>query len=243
MLLFNLGVRKTAQDAWVFWRGTGSVTSVLSRAGVLVFPAELSSGTMLPKEQLAIWLDASDAPTIVRDNSGKVSLWTDKSGNQRDARQPSTEYRPVYMPKGFNQMPALQFDEQSRTRFELPDLADDQISATVFVVFSNRRPGSEVNHNPRLFTASDGKAYDYRVGLCCSVPGMETGGPRMMTTTFANRWAKSVRIGCFSPNYQTYFTGHIAELLVYRRILTQDQQSQVQAYLSCKWKLFDAREE
>jgi len=44
-----------------------------------------------------------------------------------------------------------------------------------------------------------------------------------------------VRLGCFSPNYRSYFTGLISEVLVYTRVLTQDEQDLVRAHLMAKW--------
>ena len=66
---------------------------------------------------------------------------------------------------------------------------------------------------------------------------MDTGGPRVMSAVFADRWAKAVRVGCFSPNYQTYFTGLISEVVVYDRKLTEDETDRVRAYLTAKWAL------
>ena len=44
-------------------------------------------------------------------------------------------------------------------------------------------------------------------------------------------------VGCFSPNYQTFFHGHIAEILVFARPLTPDERFRVLAYLTGKWEL------
>jgi hypothetical protein len=66
---------------------------------------------------------------------------------------------------------------------------------------------------------------------------MDTGGPRVMVSTFKDRWAKSIRVGCFSPGYQAFFTGDIAEILVYGRALTTEEQDRVRAYLTAKWGL------
>ncbi len=134
-------------------------------------------------------------------------------------------------------MPALRFSETETTRMEIPDLAAGKTTATIFAVISNPEPGSDVNHDPRILTASDGKEFDYMGGLCASVTGMETGGPRQAAWTFTDRSAQHVRLGCFSPSYQTYFTGLISELLVYTRVLTADEQDLVRAHLMAKWGL------
>jgi len=236
-LLFNLGVRKVAQEEWVIWKGTGGATYQVHNAGVLVFPDEFLASWSLPREQLEVWLDASDAATIEKDGAGKVSLWKDKSGKGRDARQKSPDFRPLFADDGLKGRPALQFSEKTLTRMELPDLSDKKITATIFAVVSNPDPGAEVNHHPRIFTASDGNKYDYQTGIALNVPDMETGGPRQMVATFTDRWAKRVRVGCFSPNYQTFFTGCVSEILVYSRTLKQEELEQLRAYLMVKWGL------
>jgi hypothetical protein len=93
------------------------------------------------------------------------------------------------------------------------------------------------NHDQRVFTASNGKEYDYLIGLCCCIPGTETGGPRIIVHEGKGRWAKQVRVGCFSPNYQTFLNGCISEILVYDRVLTPDERFQLTAYLMGKWDL------
>jgi hypothetical protein len=234
-LRMNVGVLKSAQKAWVIWRGTGGATHRVAQAGLLVFP-EGAEG-LLPREGLAVWLDAADRDSLALDDTDHVEAWADRSGQGHDATQAVAENRPAYVADGLNGRPVLRFDEARLTRFELPDLSQGKVTATTFAVASNPEPGSEVNHDPRIFTASDGQGWDYQVGLALSVPGMETGGPRILSAVFSDRWAKSVRVGCFSPNYQTYFTGLIAEILVYDRRLTEDESDLVRAYLTAKWGL------
>ncbi|MBL7038613.1 MAG: carbohydrate-binding protein [Pirellulaceae bacterium] len=233
---FNLGVRP-GEDSWLYWSGTGGSIRQLALGGMLIFPAEFTKTFTVPTDGLAVWLDASDADSVTRDADGGVSLWKDKSGGSHHARQDQPAHRPRYATTGLNGKPSLQFHERNATRLELPDLADSPISATIFAVISNPTPGDPRNHDPRIFTASDGQGYDYQVGLCLTVPGMETGGPRQTVAMFKDRGAKVVRVGCFSPNYQTYFTGDIGEILVYSRLLTAQEMNHVRTYLMSKWDL------
>ena len=232
----NLGALKTSPQAWAIWRGTGGATYQVAGGGLLVFRDEaLAAG--IPMDGLAVWLDASDGASVVADEAGKVESWHDKSGNGRDATQPDDQFRPKRVADALNGRPALRFDEKSLTRLELPDLSDQKITATVFAVVSNPLAGAEVNHDPRIFTASDGKGFDYQVGIAATVQGMEVGGPRVMVSTFGDVWAKVVRVGCFSPNPQTFFTGEIAEIIVYARAVKPEEQDRVRAYLAAKWGL------
>jgi hypothetical protein len=192
-----------------------------------------------PTEGLGLWLDASDEATLERDDQGRVSVWRDKSGAKRDAAPPDASFRPTYVTDGLNGKPSLRFDENSRTRLEVPDLSDQKVTTTVMAVFTNPDEHAEVNHDPRIITASDGEGLDYLVGIAASVPGMETGGPRMGVWVFQDRWAKRVRVGCFSPLDQTYFTGCISEILVWTRALSEPEQDRATAYLVTKWDLKD----
>ena len=234
---FNLAVRKAAEESWACWRGTGGATYQVARAGVLVFPDACAAASNFSRDGLGVWLDAAVAATIVKDPAGNVAAWKNKAVRGADARQAAPQHRPRYVADGLNGKPALRFNEKDATRLELPDLADRKLSATIFVVFSNPLPGARINQNPRLFTASDGQGMDYQIGLTANVPGAETGGPRQLMAVFRDRWAKKVRIGCFSPRYQTFFSGHIAEILVYTRVLTPEEQDRVRIYLLSKWNL------
>lgn len=234
-VLFNAGVFRAAQRTWAIWRGTGGPTYHAARGGILAFAG--AANALLPREGLAVWLDAAEPGAIQRDSSGRAVTWKDRSGHARDASQPDAAHRPFYDERGLNGRPALRFDEAAETRLELPDLAPGKITATVFAVVSNPTPGSLQNHDARIFTASDGKEFDYIGGIALTVPGMETGGPRILSSVFAGRSAQMVRVGCFSPLYQTYFTGHIAEILVYSRRLSPNERDRVRAYLTAKWGL------
>ncbi len=235
---WNLSVRAAARGMWLCWCGTGTAPRRVDLAGTLVFPKQWMEQASPPQAGLEIWLDASDSATIQQDASGKVQQWRSKGSRTVSAVQADASHRPTYIDDALGGQPALRFDEKRATRLELPDLASDKIDATILVVFQNPTPGSEVNHDARLLTASDGSDFDYQIGLAASVPGMQTGGPRQSVWTFRDRWAKSVHIGCFSPNYQTFFTGDIAEILVYSRQLSAGQLQSVRTYLAIKWNLW-----
>jgi hypothetical protein len=234
VLRLNLGALKTEPNAWVIWRGTGGATYHVAGGGLLVFPREAREAGV-PTGGLAVWLDAAAPETLTTDDAGKVTLWRDRSGNGRDAEQTDARFCPTLEPEGLSGHPALRFDETALTRLELPDLSDQKLTGTVLAVISNPLPGAEVNHDPRIFTASDGTGYDYQVGIALTVPGMETGGPRVVASGFQDAWARHVHVGCFSPNFQTYFSGHIAEILVYTRALEPAEQDRLRGYLAAKW--------
>lgn len=57
----------------------------------------------------ALWLDAADASTITL-NGSTVSQWSDKSGNGNHALNATASSQPTYQTTGFNNRPALSFD-------------------------------------------------------------------------------------------------------------------------------------
>jgi hypothetical protein len=237
LLNVNLAACSAADDAWRIWRMDSGATYDLRNGGTVILGAQES---LLPsglRERLAVWLDAAEAATVERDASGGVSVWKDRSGKGRDAVQREARFRPLYQAEGLDGKPALAFDEKRQTRLLVPDLSDQPMTVTVFAVFSNREPGLPQNSNPRIFTASNGKAYDYLCGISCNIPGSQTGGPRLVSFEGKDRWAKQVRVGCFSPNLQTFLTGQVSEILVFDRKLTAEERFLVTAYLTGKWEL------
>ena len=233
----NLTVRDTAADTWRTWKIASGSTYDLHNGGTFVIGAcdALLSDSLL--DGLEVWLDAADAATVERGADGKVSAWKDKSGKGRHAAQSKPGFRPLYLVDGLNGKATLRFDDARRTRLELPDLSDRPMTATVIAVISNPEPGLPQNSNQRIFTASNGKEYDYLCGISCNLPGAETGGPRQIMYEGKERWTKRVRVGCFSPNDQTFFNGDISEILVYNRALTREEKTKVMAYLMGKWEL------
>jgi hypothetical protein len=237
LLNANLTVRNAGRDMWQTWSAAGGASYDLHNGGTFVFGANEGLLNAKLKESLEVWLDASDAASVEKDAAGAVRVWKDRSGKGRHAVQEKTDLQPRHVAQGLNGKPALQFDDARKTRLEVADLSDQPLSVTVFAVIANPEPGSPQNPHQRVFTASNGKDYDYLCGISCLVPGTQTGGPRQIVFEGRDRWAKQVRVGCFSPNYQTFFKGQIAEILVFGRTLTSEERFRVTAYLAGKWEL------
>lgn len=237
LLACNFTVRNLALDTWRTWKMARGATYDLHNGGTLVLGSPETLLTAGLKAGIEVWLDASDPATVERDAEGNVRAWKDRSGRERHATQAAADLSPRWEPTALNGRPALRFDAERKTRLELPDLAESRISATIFAVASNPEPGPPKFPNQRIFTASDGKDFDYLCGLACTIPGAQTGGPRQIVFEGSDRWAKSVRVGCFSPTYHTFLHGHVAEILVFSRRLTQEEKHRVNAYLTAKWDL------
>jgi hypothetical protein len=236
-LACNLTARNAADNTWRTWKIGSGATYDLHNGGTLILNAgeSLLAGSL--KDGLDVWLDAADVATVEMGADGKVGAWKDKSGKGRHAVQAQAKFCPRYLADGLNGKPTMRFDDAQGTRLELPDLSDRPINATVIAVISNPSPGLPQNSNQRIFTASNGKEYDYLCGISCNLPGTQTGGPRQIIYEGKDRWAKKVRVGCFSPNDQTFFKGDISEVLVYKRTLTQEEKTKIMVYLVGKWDL------
>lgn len=102
---------------------------------------------------LTLWLDASDASSIVS-SSGAVSQWSDKSGNGYHATQSGAANKPITGTRTINSLNALDFDgtndrlELASGLYSLPN-GDN----TCFVVFASDDIASA---EQRLFGATDG---------------------------------------------------------------------------------------
>jgi len=98
------------------------------------FKGILSQGfdpRQIPNQHLM--LDAADARTIIKDGSGKVSQWLDKSGLNNHAIQADTAKQPTYVTNGINGKPALQSDGNDRIlNFNHPITVGDPF--TIFMV-------------------------------------------------------------------------------------------------------------
>lgn len=62
---------------------------------------------MIPQLGLVLWLRADLG---VQQVAGVVQTWLDQSGNQMDGVQTGSNARPLYVAKGLNDLPTLQFD-------------------------------------------------------------------------------------------------------------------------------------
>jgi hypothetical protein len=71
-------------------------------------PASLSK--YVQHGDLELWLDASDISSVIKDSSGKVSQWADKSGNGVNVTQPASASQPSFTASGLNNLPTLTFD-------------------------------------------------------------------------------------------------------------------------------------
>ena len=161
--------------------GPGSVVKngagILTLSGVSTFTGgtainagtiqlSLSAGAIAGSQ---LWLDGADATTLFKDGAGTipvavngdtVALWKDKSGNNRDASQPTGAQQPLYNLVSNNGQSAVRFDgADDLLNVDLSFLVGNQY--TFFVVEGKR---STQNNNYFLGTGTGATNEGLHVG-------------------------------------------------------------------------------
>ena len=202
-------------------------------------------------ENLLAWFAAAQG--VEKDENNAVLSWKPQGGladwevtSSLEDKLPAYEKRrpPVWVADAGNGLPAVRFNGNGASLMsgKLTPIADLKEEAmTIFVVFASSVPQEDMSQNgenSRLFCTTSG--IDFSNGPWPD-PAKQTWQMRM-----AARTSKG------SPEYITvggsfwgaehiastfYFSGDIAELLVYRGDLPAAQKVQAQLYLNAKYKL------
>lgn len=101
-----------------------------------LFPGSFNPTTL---SNLALWLDAADtSPTNITESSGKVSIWSDKSGLGNDATQGTGAQQPTTNATTINGRNVIDFDEVSSNNLNLgqPASLDFTPQTDEFTVFT-----------------------------------------------------------------------------------------------------------
>ena len=157
----------------------------------------------------ALWLDAADANTVTT-VSGAVSQWNDKSGNGRNASQPTSSRRPTYSTAFLNSKAVVSFDGgDDILGFSDTTLASNVSAISYFFVAVSNNPSSsdyrafiDVNNNN---SASDRASVYFRSST------IEAGGRRLDGDSYQFHQAGTVTtsacIGSVVFDYQTTSLG------------------------------------
>lgn len=218
--------------------GNLSKSSLLVTAGNPVTPAGLTSG-------LVAWYRSDSG--VVGDGEGRVSVWQDLSGNQRDAAQAFSEARPGLVQRAFGQADGIRFDGSdfltagtgmplgSYTkvlRFKLEDASDvgNLLSSPVMdasagdhsLRVSSGKPA--LVHSGQAFTSTSSVGSGVPVVVVASFDGYSRVGRVFLNGTqvaggyMAQTNAMSgIQIGAFAG--QDPLRGTIGEILLYSRVL------------------------
>jgi hypothetical protein len=156
----------------------------------------------------ALWLDAADANTIT-ESGGVVSQWNDKSGNERNASQPTAAYRPTYQGTGLNNKPALSFDGgDDMLGFTDQSLGQNVGALSYFIVFIANTPAA--SDYRALFDLNTNGVPD-RASFYPRSNALEAGGRRLDTDSYqfqqATTLGTSATIGAAIFNYSAATLG------------------------------------
>lgn len=187
-------------------------------------------------------------------NEMPVSLWTDMSGNNNHAFQNTADYRPIYITDALNGKPVLQFDGTNDS-LSFPELPHVQ---TVFVVL-RENPAATANWRPfiahsatpprwhrganKTFWATQWGAAEVYNGQT-KVNGVLVNG---LTTTIPTHYSvvshintapvPANQIGRDRAYEDRVWHGEIAEVLLYNRALSEQEENEVGWYLADKYAL------
>jgi hypothetical protein len=149
----------------------------------------------------ALWLDAADASTVTT-VSGNVSQWNDKSGNNRNASQSTSDNRPTYSATGFNSKPGAVFNGSSQLLEITNALSLTRNIGSISFFFAAHTSGL-TGSNQALMAFSIGTSFPDRVS-CAYLQDtkLRIGGRRLDADSFAvasssGSWNTSPAVLCF----------------------------------------------
>jgi len=213
-------------------------------------------GDNRPPLGAAFWFDADDSTslTIVK---GKVIEWQDKSGNQNHLKQTVESLQPKIVKKALNGHAVIRFDRDWLSTPDHPSLNFSE--ATMYAVVKATaisgwtgiiRKGLKSNNAQYLLVANqemliatvgEGTSHikaasgDYAL-ISWNQEGLFLNGEPMggqQPSQFPITGADDLVIG--QAWYNGFFSGDIAEIIVYPYPLNKKDQQKVEDYLSEKW--------
>ena len=216
---------------------------------------------------LALWLDGADAATVQFSSGANISNWRDKSGNGRNATQPTTSNQPTYSSNSvvFGQSlfltTPLSASANTETIYMVTLLSNISYSSTILGQSNGSSGGRQFDIQ---YTANAGSCTARLIRMnqifvnIASVPQpanvislAEYTNNGTSSTIYWNGTAinTSVTPSAFSGTFTTaigargailldqFFYGSLFEILVYSNVLSTTDRQQVESYLAQKWGL------
>jgi hypothetical protein len=220
---------------------------------------------MTNRSGLVLWLRGDAVPTEYKDGELIVAM-PDASAARNDAKQATPIARPRLIAKAINDKPALRFNGVETFLYFEDGLArgtkDGFTPATVFAVWSrpqycDNRQAPDGQGFQRLFS-SGGLGVDYQYNGAYAVvhdPGAPPNFPNSVELEPRKYFApltppkllkavfdkpvdlRRFFIGRINASPEQFFTGDLAEILVFSRILSATEQQQIESYLKTKYAL------
>ncbi|NDF22764.1 MAG: hypothetical protein EB152_05520, partial [Euryarchaeota archaeon] len=190
-----------------------------------------AKNTLLNKDTIAdlrLWLDATEVnndnlPDAFEDGDA-ISTWADLSGNNVTVEQTSTSAKPTYQSAQAGTKPVIRFDGAGDFLFVVGALAADGTDSTIIVAHQRKEKAGN----------SGGIVVDEFSDEIAST-GNEPYGMKVSTLKQSGTTLKNIKIGKDALVSDKNFGGDIAEILIFDRILTFQEQKQVEGYLAHKW--------
>jgi beta-glucanase (GH16 family) len=196
---------------------------------------------------LQLWLDASDARSVVTSADGAVEKWLDESGNDNHAARDDPASRPRLVGDAMNGMPVVRFARKAH--LSVPEIRGNTGVATVFIVSQRPTDQGEGGRWQRLLSCYPaGCEDDRKAPAFCFIANKgksgEAYGAVVDDATYVDAHIGPLTIGKSGHGETQFFGGDIAEILVYDRgFLAEDAYQTVLTYLSEKWNARVSRED
>jgi hypothetical protein len=186
---------------------------------VKAFTASDTRFTKHTMDGLLLWLDATDpdGDGVRNDwlNEQKVSLWVDKSKNEKNAVQSVPLAQPIYAPSVFDDMPAMRF--ASGESLNIGTLTLGSTPMSVFVVAQGS--GVVIGSND----GSIGWSLDAKSGI------------RLGSYRHESNVLQQITLGYDPRTGYGQLIGEIGEVMVFDRYLEADDRERIEGYLAHKW--------
>ncbi|MEM6551135.1 MAG: family 16 glycosylhydrolase [Planctomycetota bacterium] len=205
--------------------------------GLFALPS-MAEAKAPPTHGLSVWLDATQPDSILRDDAGQLVKWSSRTPASLHATISSRGNGPTLVPDAFGPgRRALRFNGQSW--LDLPALADDRGSITVFMVFQRQEAQAGGPRWQRLLSIYDGVSSNDTKGHGVFLDTRGTAdamAARVFQRTSTNAHRGPVTIGRNQKSHTERLQGDLAEVLIYNRgFLVDSQYEEVESYLREKW--------
>ncbi|MBC8041424.1 MAG: family 16 glycosylhydrolase [Opitutaceae bacterium] len=195
---------------------------------------------------LVLWLDASDAASVVRDANGGIVAWKDKSGQAHHAVPGEGSAKVGLVEAAMNGLPVVRFDG---TGFlDVPPIRSTPGKLAVFIVAQRLPAQTNGREWQRLISSTDGSTGNDNKRPSFNLIHPPDGKGSAFGPTVKEYLDDDVKIGplAIGSNNQrlkgNHLSGDIAEILVFdREFVSEDATQGVIRYLSEKWKAASSR--
>ena len=183
---------------------------------------------------LALWLDAidlnGDGNVDNLSNGTAVATWTDKSLENQTVSQSASNNQPVIASGSFGSKPGVRFDGNG----DILNVSSIRTTAGGYTVYALTR---------RAVDSGDANAHLISESSWALIPSTTNSA---FTAKVAKKSAASgstltnIKLGKSASSSSNDFGGDLAELLLFTRQLTTQEEHQVEGYLAHKWGAADS---